>query len=222
MRIMIKGGAWKNTEDEILKAAVMKYGKNQWARVSSLLVRKSAEQCKARWYESLDPSVKKIEWTREEDEKLLHLSKLMPRQWRTIAAIVGRTPSECLERYEKLLDPACARDENYDPGDDPRKLHPREIDLNPESKPAPTSCTQSSEQDACINLAISAVFTAWVVIKRNAEYKPLQFLALAFVYRIFEKLKAFEPPVSPTFTEEGVEDNRRGCEWENDFFVLLL
>jgi len=25
MRIMIKGGVWKNTEDEILKAAVMKY-----------------------------------------------------------------------------------------------------------------------------------------------------------------------------------------------------
>ncbi|KAL0358609.1 UNVERIFIED_CONTAM: Cell division cycle 5-like protein [Sesamum angustifolium] len=57
---MIKGGVWKNTEDEILKAAVMKYGKNQWARISSLLVRKSAKQCKARWYEWLDPSIKKI------------------------------------------------------------------------------------------------------------------------------------------------------------------
>ena len=28
-RVMIKGGIWRNTEDEILKAAVMKYGKNQ-------------------------------------------------------------------------------------------------------------------------------------------------------------------------------------------------
>ncbi|XVF57126.1 hypothetical protein PTKIN_Ptkin06aG0178400 [Pterospermum kingtungense] len=70
--------------------------------------------------------------------------------------------------------------------------------------------TKSSEQDTRINLAISAVFTAWIVFKRNAEYKPLQFLAFAFVYRIFEKLKAFEPPVSPTFTEEGEEDNGRG------------
>ena len=34
----------------------MKYGKNQWARVASLLNRKSAKQCKARWYEWLDPS----------------------------------------------------------------------------------------------------------------------------------------------------------------------
>ena len=60
MRIMIKGGVWNNTEDQILKAAVMKYGKNQWARISSLLVRKAAKQCKARWSEWLDPSIKKV------------------------------------------------------------------------------------------------------------------------------------------------------------------
>lgn len=121
-RIMIKGGVWRNTEvrkkyksfeivlycpsflqDEILKAAVMKYGKNQWSRIASLLHRKSAKQCKARWFEWLDPSIKKTEWSREEDEKLLHLAKLMPTQWRTIAPIIGRTAAQCLERYEYLL-----------------------------------------------------------------------------------------------------------------------
>ena len=45
-RVMIKGGVWRNTEDEIMKAAVMKYGKNQWSRIASLLHRKSAKQCK--------------------------------------------------------------------------------------------------------------------------------------------------------------------------------
>ena len=55
----------------------------------------------------------------------------MPTQWRTIAPIVGRTPSQCLERYEKLLDAACAKDENYEPNDDPRKLRPGEIDPIP-------------------------------------------------------------------------------------------
>lgn len=141
----------------------MKYGLNQWARISSLLVRKSAKQCKARWcayaralrrrrrcvcalllrcaaarrhfgscaprarptphpasfthhktyqrYDWLDPAIKKTEWTREEDEKLLHLAKLLPTQWRTIAPIVGRTPAQCLERYEKLLDMAVGKDE---------------------------------------------------------------------------------------------------------------
>ena len=136
MRILIKGGVWKNTEDEILKAAVMKYGKNQWSRISSLLVRKSAKQCKARWHEWLDPSIKKTEWSREEEEKLLHLAKLMPTQWRTIAPIVGRTAAQCLEHYERLLDQATRKDQDYKPEDDPRRLRPGEIDPMPEGKPA--------------------------------------------------------------------------------------
>ncbi|ESN99205.1 hypothetical protein HELRODRAFT_155960 [Helobdella robusta] len=134
-RIMIKGGVWRNTEDEILKAAVMKYGKNQWSRIASLLHRKSAKQCKARWFEWLDPSIKKTEWSREEEEKLLHLAKMMPTQWRTIAPIVGRTAAQCLEHYEFLLDKAQQRDQEMG-DDDPRKLKPGEIDPNPETKPA--------------------------------------------------------------------------------------
>ncbi|KAG6738352.1 hypothetical protein POTOM_057966 [Populus tomentosa] len=176
MRIMIKGGVWKNTEDEILKAAVMKYGKNQWARISSLLVRKSAKQCKARWYEWLDPSIKKTEWTREEDEKLLHLAKLMPTQWRTIAPIVGRTPSQCLERYEKLLDAACVKDDNYDPGDDPRKLRPGEIDPNPESKPArPDPVDMDEDEKEMLSEARARLAnTKGKKAKRKAREKQLE------------------------------------------------
>lgn len=136
MRVMIKGGIWKNTEDEILKAAVMKYGLNQWSRIATLLSRKSAKQCKARWEEWLNPAIKKTEWTKEEDEKLLHLSKILPCQWRTIAPIVGRSATQCLERYEKLLDDAMRADGAAPEADDPRKLRPGEIDPCPESKPS--------------------------------------------------------------------------------------
>ncbi|KAG6813103.1 hypothetical protein H0H92_013957 [Tricholoma furcatifolium] len=124
VRIIIKGDKKltipQNTEDEVLKAAIAKYGKNQWARISSLLT---------------------------EDEKLLHLAKLMPTQWRTIAPIVGRTAVQCLERYQKLLDEAEAK-ENQELGlvgpdgdagpsaDDIRRLRPGEIDPDPETKPA--------------------------------------------------------------------------------------
>eukprot|EP00347_Sterkiella_histriomuscorum_P010636 403375511 len=135
MRYMVKGGIWKNTEDEILKAAVMKYGLTQWSRISSLLVRKSAKECKARWYEWLDPGIKKTEWTREEEEKLLYLAKIFPTQWRTIAPIIGRTPAQCIEHYEKLLDAAQGKSgEEFDESD-PRRLRPGEIDPNPETKP---------------------------------------------------------------------------------------
>merc|ERR1719230_1582425 len=88
----------------------------------------------ARWYEWLDPNIKKTEWSREEEEKLLHLAKLFPVQWRTIAPIVGRTAYQCLEHYEKLLDQAQGRDEMDE--NDPRRLKPSEIDPHPETKPA--------------------------------------------------------------------------------------
>ncbi|KAJ5138947.1 uncharacterized protein N7515_003795 [Penicillium bovifimosum] len=145
---IVKGGVWTNIEDEVLRAAVSKYGLNQWARVSSLLARKTPKQCKARWVEWLDPGIRKTEWSREEDEKLLHLAKLMPTQWRTIAPIVGRTATQCLERYQKLLDEAESRENDElglgGPGeesaapsaDDVRRLRPGELDPDPESKPA--------------------------------------------------------------------------------------
>ncbi|KIN00407.1 hypothetical protein OIDMADRAFT_199866 [Oidiodendron maius Zn] len=146
---VVKGGVWTNIEDEILKSAVSKYGLNQWARVSSLLARKTPKQCKARWNEWLDPGIRKIEWSKEEDEKLLHLAKLMPTQWRTIAPLVGRTATQCLERYQRLLDEAEQKEagelglggpdggESKAPtADDVRRLRPGEVDPDPESKPA--------------------------------------------------------------------------------------
>ena len=147
VRVFIKGGVWKNSEDEILKAAVQKYGKQQWARVASLLNRKTAKQAKARWHEWLDPSIRKTEWSRQEEEKLLHLAKLMPAQWKTIAPMVGRTAVQCQEHYELLLDQAATAGEEGDESnetDDIRKraasaslaLRPGQIDSHPETKPA--------------------------------------------------------------------------------------
>eukprot|EP01116_Phalansterium_solitarium_P010844 TRINITY_DN2621_c0_g2_i1.p1 TRINITY_DN2621_c0_g2~~TRINITY_DN2621_c0_g2_i1.p1 ORF type:complete len:784 (+),score=323.38 TRINITY_DN2621_c0_g2_i1:163-2514(+) len=176
MRIITKGGVWKNTEDEILKAAVMKYGKNQWARISSLLVRKSAKQCKARWMEWLDPSIKKTEWSREEEEKLLHLAKIMPTQWRTIAPMVGRTAAQCMEHYEKLLDAAQNRDEDYDPADDPRRLRPGEIDPNPETKPArPDPVDMDEDEKEMLSEARARLAnTKGKKAKRKAREKQLE------------------------------------------------
>ena len=134
MKYHVKGGTWKNAEDEILKAAVMKYGLNQWARISSLLVRKSSKQCKERWYNWLDPKLKKTEWTKEEDEQLITLVKMFPCQWKTIAPFLGRSAHMCIEHFQELLDKAENR--QVDPNNDPRKLRPGEIDPNPESKPA--------------------------------------------------------------------------------------
>ncbi|KAK9928663.1 hypothetical protein M0R45_025787 [Rubus argutus] len=107
MRIMIKGGVWKNTEDGILIPQGGGYEIREEPVGSNFVASGSLIG------EAVQGSL-----------------------WRTIAPIIGRTPSQCLQMYEKLLDAACVNDENYEPGDDPRKLRPGEIGPNPESKPA--------------------------------------------------------------------------------------
>ena len=104
MTYRIKNTPWKHTEDDLLKIAIMRYGLNQWSRISSLLVRRSPKECKARWYEWLDPRIKKTGWSKEEEEKLLHFVNVFPSQWKTISAILQRTPVECIDQYRKLLD----------------------------------------------------------------------------------------------------------------------
>ena len=100
----------------------------------------------------------------------------MPTQWRTIAPIVGRTPSQCLERYEKLLDAACAKDENYEPSDDPRKLRPGEIDPNPESKPArPDPVDMDEDEKEMLSEARARLAnTRGKKAKRKAREKQLE------------------------------------------------
>ena len=90
-----------------------------------------------------------MEWSREEDEKLLHLAKMLPSQWKTIGPLIGRTATQSQERYERLLDEAAAAasgaaEEDSKPaavalptaGQSARKLRPGEIDPHPETKPA--------------------------------------------------------------------------------------
>ncbi|RYG96371.1 hypothetical protein EON65_54515, partial [archaeon] len=97
--------------------------------------------------------------SREEEEKLLHLAKLMPNQWRTIAPIVGRTAAQCMEHYEGLLDAAQAemQEEGEQGGEgsggvgvggkEARKLRPGEIDPTPEAKPARPDPVDMDEED---------------------------------------------------------------------------
>lgn len=173
--VVTKTGAWSNVEDEVLKAAISKYGLNrkfmipgriailtitEWSRCASLLAKKTAKQCKSRWQEWLDPGIRKVEWSREEDEKLLALAKVMPCQWRSISPLIGRTATQCLERYQKLLDEAESRESNElglagpeggesaaPTAEDVRRLRPGEVDAYAEARPARPDAVDMDEED---------------------------------------------------------------------------
>lgn len=100
----MKGGVWTNVEDQILKAAVQKYGTHQWSKVASLLQKKTARQSELRWNEYLNPKLNFTEFSKEEDAQLLDLARELPNQWRTIADMMARPAQVCVERYNRLLE----------------------------------------------------------------------------------------------------------------------
>ncbi|KAJ5042372.1 uncharacterized protein L3040_004921 [Drepanopeziza brunnea f. sp. 'multigermtubi'] len=226
---VVKGGVWTNIEDEILKASVSKYGLNQWARVSSLLARKTPKQCKARWSEWLDPGIRKIEWSKEEDEKLLHLAKLMPTQWRTIAPLVGRTATQCLERYQRLLDEAEQKEagelglggpdggETKAPSaDDVRRLRPGEVDPDPESKPArpDTIDLDEDEKEMLSEARARLANTQGKKAKRKARERQLEESRRLAVLQKRRELKTAGINIKASFRKKGMMDYNADIPFE--------
>lgn len=186
--IYVKGGAWTNVEDQILKAAVSKYGLTQWARVASLLTRKLANQAKARWNEWLSPLIDTLQWTREDDLKLLNLAQVMPNQWRLIAAQMGgKTATNCVERYQKLLDEAVSTHPDSSmsdlgltgpgiealPGSGPIQIG--DTNLNAESRPAKPDdeSLQDEEREMLMEAKARLANTQGKKAKRKARERML-------------------------------------------------
>ncbi|KAA0158637.1 hypothetical protein FNF31_05284 [Cafeteria roenbergensis] len=209
MRIYLHGGVWKNSEDELLKAGAMKYGTQNWARVASLLPRKTAAQCKARWYNWLDPSIKKTEWTRDEDERLLYLAKTRSTEWQSIASLVGRTPAQCLERYERLLDEATAKASGVtlDPKQDPRRLRAGERDPMPETRPARPDPVdmEDEEMEMLAEARARLANTRGKKAKRKARDKQLKTAQHIVSLRKMRELKAAGLEVRQKRQREGVD-----------------
>jgi len=137
--------------------------------------RKSAKQCKSRWYEWLEPRINKTEWIRDEDEKLLHLIKIFPMQWRTIAPLVGRTPFQCLERYDKLIAMVQSGDKDHKKFNSSR-LRPGEVDTNPESKPpCPDTIDMDEDEKEMLSEARARLAnTRGKKAKRKAREKQME------------------------------------------------
>lgn len=91
----------------------MKYGKYQWGRIASLFNKKSAKQCKARWYEWLDPAIKKVRFLSSSSPlavyepifrcTCLHCT-VWSHRWSEFLLIEGRKAKERISLFEGLTD----------------------------------------------------------------------------------------------------------------------
>ncbi|KAI9140100.1 Homeodomain-like protein, partial [Paraphysoderma sedebokerense] len=106
---------WSAEEDELLRDAVKTLGTEEfdvWGKIAKLVPGRSTKACRKRWYHSLDPEVKKGQWTAEEDEKLKAAVNAFGTHWTRVALdIPGRTDDQCAKRWKESLDPSIVRTE---------------------------------------------------------------------------------------------------------------
>jgi len=74
IRGIIKG-PWTKTEDDILNKLVREKGPKNWNEVADELQGRIGKQCRERWYNHLDPSIRKDPWTQDEDKIIYETHK---------------------------------------------------------------------------------------------------------------------------------------------------
>lgn len=105
----IKRDKWTYIEDLTLGIALTKiYGFKKWSKIANHLPGRTDIQCRERWCNILDPSLEEVEWTKEEDMKLLNLNRIHGNKWSRIAKEYGnRTDNTCWRRWKFLTSSIC-------------------------------------------------------------------------------------------------------------------
>ncbi|KAG8388014.1 hypothetical protein BUALT_Bualt02G0081200 [Buddleja alternifolia] len=109
---LINHDPWTPMEDKNLLHIVQQKGLNNWIDIAaSLGTNRTPFQCLARYQRSLNASILKREWTKEEDNQLrAAVETFGESNWQLVAsAMEGRTGTQCSNRWLKTLHPGRKR-----------------------------------------------------------------------------------------------------------------
>ncbi|GAA5883413.1 hypothetical protein JCM3774_003676 [Rhodotorula dairenensis] len=92
-------GAWTTEEDNKLRALVAQHGSEKWVAISEEMRTRTGKQCRERWHNHLDPSIKKSSWTAEEDAIIRDLHARIGPKWAEMAKYLPGRPDNSIKNY---------------------------------------------------------------------------------------------------------------------------
>lgn len=85
-------GNWRKEEDDLLREWVKENGPRKWTKCAQTISGRGGKQCRERWLNSLDPTVKKGSWNVDEQQRLFDFVKAHWSSWAIICKCMpGRT-----------------------------------------------------------------------------------------------------------------------------------
>ncbi len=97
-------GPWTIQEDRKLISWIKEFGPKKWSQCSEFIKGRSDKQCRERWFNCLNPQVKKGNWSSEEDYKIFYLYKKYGSKWAQIANYFeGRSENSVKNRFYSTL-----------------------------------------------------------------------------------------------------------------------